>query len=760
MPPRRKPIKSAASKAPANYEQPSENPARPGENRFLAPKEAELFKNVLTHYEGKEYKEGLAKAEQILSVKPEHGESLCMKGLFLCCLDQKTQGYELIREGTDKDSGSHIVWHVYAIALRADKRWEEALECYKKACAIEKDSLNLLTDLSTLTVHLRRYQEYVEVRRSILRTQPRFRRNWLALAVAQYLAQEYSDASITLTHYENMLRELPDGDVEQGEVLLFHAQVLEDAGLPEQCLEFLSEKSGGIVDRTLYAVQRARLLLKLGRTEPALWAWELLLEENPESQEFIQSTVLAKGADCNSSTSEGRLQAAGVLDELSSKYPGSLAIKRLVLDLASGETFRAKASTYLLSALSKGVPSLFADIKALYVDTDKQRMIGEIVESFRCNLEQKGAVITDAISTDDAVESPSTYLWTLYFLASHYSALSNHSLALETLTTAETHTPSLPELPMLRARILKRAGDLQAAANAMEEARELDGQDRGLNCKSVKYLIRAGRIEEAEKIAGLFTKKDAPSPLEDLVEMQCLWILREEGNYYLKHQNYGKALRRFHQILDTFQDIEEDQYDFHAYCMRKSTLRAYIQLLRFEDRVRDHDDFLEAARGAVEIYTRMHDDPAAFSEAKSGSTNGKVPSDSAVELDADALNVYVDKDPLGHDLLATSDPLGAALRFVTPLQRARPKNSKVWEMSFEIYLRQEKLLEALRSLRTIAAIATTADARSGVIAPLASRLERSVDSLPDSPLRAALQAELSKDLTQRISNGVGALSLN
>jgi len=32
--------------------------------------------------------------------------------------------------------------------------------------------------------------------------------------------------------------------------------------------------------------------------------------------------------------------------------------------------------------------------------------------------------------------------------------------------------------------------------------------------------------------------------------MQCLWILDEEGNQYIKEQNYGKALRRFHQILD------------------------------------------------------------------------------------------------------------------------------------------------------------------------------------------------------------------
>lgn len=162
----------------------------------------------------------------------------------------------------------------------------------------KQDSLNLLNDLSTLTVHLRRYEEYVEVRRSILRSQPRFRRNWLALAVAQYLAKQFSEATVTLSYYENMLREVPSGDVEHGEVLLFHAQVLEDSGHLEQCLEFLTSKSEQIVDRQLYSVQRARLLLKLGKTEPALWAWELLLEENPESTEYIKSTVLAKGADC------------------------------------------------------------------------------------------------------------------------------------------------------------------------------------------------------------------------------------------------------------------------------------------------------------------------------------------------------------------------------------------------------------------------------------------------------------------------------
>ena len=40
----------------------------------------------------------------------------------------------------------------------------------------------------------------------------------------------------------------------------------------------------------------------------------------------------------------------------------------------------------------------------------------------------------------------------------------------------------------------------------MQEARELDGQDRFLNSKCAKYMVRADQVQEAEKVLGLFTK--------------------------------------------------------------------------------------------------------------------------------------------------------------------------------------------------------------------------------------------------------------
>ena len=49
-------------------------------------------------------------------------------------------------------------------------------------------------------------------------------------------------------------------------------------------------------------------------------------------------------------------------------------------------------------------------------------------------------------------------------------------------------------------------GDLWEAASACDYGRRLDLADRCINCKTTKYLFRAGRIEEAERIVVLFSK--------------------------------------------------------------------------------------------------------------------------------------------------------------------------------------------------------------------------------------------------------------
>ena len=173
-----------------------------------------------------------------------------------------------------------------------------------------------------------------------------------------------------------------------------------------------------------------------------------------------------------------------------------------------GDEFRKRAKEYLLNGFRRGVPSVFSDVKSLYSDPVKRLAIEEVAEELRTEESPPnaaGAAAANGNGTVDA-DSPTTYLWILYFLAQHYSHLRQFSKALASVDEAITHTPTLPELYTCKARLLKRAGDLVGAVQYAEDARLLDLQDRFLNTKSAKYHLRAGHSEEAQNILGLFTK--------------------------------------------------------------------------------------------------------------------------------------------------------------------------------------------------------------------------------------------------------------
>jgi hypothetical protein len=74
----------------------------------------------------------------------------------------------------------------------------------------------------------------------------------------------------------------------------------------------------------------------------------------------------------------------------------------------------------------------------------------------------------------------------------------------------------VPEVLFARGHVLKRAGDLEGAARALEQARLLDKSDRFLNGKAGKYWLRAGQIEKAGQVFGLFTKVSFEWPVVSL----------------------------------------------------------------------------------------------------------------------------------------------------------------------------------------------------------------------------------------------------
>ena len=57
-------------------------------------------------------------------------------------------------------------------------------------------------------------------------------------------------------------------------------------------------------------------------------------------------------------------------------------------------------------------------------------------------------------------------------------------------------------------------------------------------------------------------------------------------------------------VVRHFGDFQEDQFDFHSYCVRKMTLRAYVAMLRMEDTL--HSNIFYSKVRTPRVVTLVH----------------------------------------------------------------------------------------------------------------------------------------------------------
>ncbi|KAB2008135.1 hypothetical protein ES319_D10G078100v1 [Gossypium barbadense] len=690
----------------------------------LPPKEANLFKLIVKSYETKQYKKGLKAADAILKKFPEHGETLSMKGLTLNCMDRKSEAYELVRLGLKNDLKSHVCWHVYGLLYRSDREYREAIKCYRNALRIDPDNIEILRDLSLLQAQMRDLTGFVETRQQLLTLKPNHRMNWIGFAVAHHLNSNGAKAVEILEAYEGTLEDdyPPDNErCEHGEMLLYKISLLEECGFLERALEELHKKEPKIVDKLTYKEQEVSLLVKLGRLEEGANLYKALLTMNPDNYRYYEGLqkcfVLYSENGKYSSDEIDQLDA--LYKSLAEQYTWSSAVKRIPLDFLQGDKFREAAISYIKPLLTKGVPSLFSDLSPLYDHPGKADMLEQLI------LELEHSIRINGRYPDRTEkEPPSTLLWILFFLAQHYDRRGQYDVALSKIDEAIQHTPTVIDLYSVKSRILKHAGDLVAAASLADEARCMDLADRYINSECVKRMLQADQVALAEKTAVLFTKDgDQHNNLHD---MQCMWYELASGESYFRQGDLGRALKKFLAVEKHYADITEDQFDFHSYCLRKMTLRAYVEMLKFQDRLHSHAYFHKAAAGAIRCYLKFYDSPV-NSPAEEEDNTSKTPSQKKkmkkqrkaerAKKEAEEKNEEssasgnskfgkrhikpVDPDPYGEKLLKTEDPLSEATKYLKLLQKNSPNSLETHLLSFEVNMRKQKILLAFQAVKQL-----------------------------------------------------------
>jgi peptide alpha-N-acetyltransferase len=727
------------------------------ETRALDRPTALIFRQLLHAYETKQYSKGVKLADQILKKFPSNGETLAMRGLILTNMDKREEGWENVRRGVRLDLKSHLCWHVYGMLYRTDKNWEEAMKCYIRALSFDPSNQVILRDLAVIQSQLRLYPALCESRNELLKRNPEQRANWTAYAVALYLIKDFSAAEKVLDDYESQyLPVKPARNAEHSMTTLFKNTVIAASGDYARALEHIRAVDSQILDKLEIQERIGKYQLQLEKFDEAAKTFQLLMDRNPDRHQYYG--LLEKALRLRDP--EGHIQDTNALHahykELQKRYPRSTAARRLPLDWLEGETFSIAADTYLRELLHKGIPSTFVDVKALYKDPTKADAIEKSVE--RLVEELKGKPASGATNGHAKEEAPTSLLWSLYFLAQSYDYRRDLDRAMTLIDEAISHTPTLVELHLTKARILKHQGNLPAAAGQMNQARELDLQDRFINTKCTKYFLRADQNAEAINAISLFVNTTlGGGAIGDLQEMQSLQFLVEDGLSYLRQNYLGLALKRFDNVRKVMQTWADDLYDFHSYCFRKGTIEAYIDALDWAEGVFASRQYKRACTGAVTALLRLHD----HTELKVGPTEAadlpeperkkerkklqkvraRVSKDASKEpAKKDDVNARkLDQDPVGDTLINTATPLEDALAYVKPWVQAAPSDCEAQVLLVQVYTRMEKWSLALDALRKETELDVAASVREEHVAALSEALK---GAEVDDELKQRIESEL------------------
>ncbi|QLL34395.1 hypothetical protein HG536_0G02560 [Torulaspora globosa] len=715
-------------------------------------KEHTQFLEALKLYESKSYKKSIKILDGILKKDSEYVDALALKALDLVSLGEKSEAQSYCKNALSKIDGtavSPICCHVLGIYMRTVKEYAESVKWFQASLSNGSTNQQIYRDLATLQSQIEDFKGALVSRKKYWEAYLGYRANWTALAIAQDINGEHQQAVNTLSQFEKLVEgKLGKAELyENNECLMYKSDIMyriagNNKEKLQNVLRHLNEIEPNVYDKCSLLEEKASIYMKMGELKEASKVYRILIKRNPDDFRYYKLLEVSLGIQGNNALRKA------LYEKLEKFYPRSEPPKFIPLKFIEDEDLLSKKlQEYVLPQLKRGVPAAFCNVKPLY--RGRSSIVPALLEK----------IVSEYLLNIDPISEPIPYIWTCYYLAQHFLFLKQFQSSQEIIDKAIQHTPTLVELYLFKGRVLKHLGLFEEAAEVLEEGRKLDLQDRFINTKTVKYFLRANNIGKATEVASLFTKNDdAVNGIKDLHLVEAAWFVIEQAEAHYRlyllalrklhnliseaekaedseqtnnedgdnlihnikvtewemQKNQGLVLKRFHAIAKFYNQFEDDQLDFHSYCMRKGTPRAYLDMLKWGKTIYTKPMYVRAIQGSFKLYSSLHDqslldqDDSIQSKIKTIMKNHakKAKKETSAinkrkEEDKKHFAAYAeaeDNDIYGIELLSKKEPLEGFQGIYKNYCRQVGEVDKDYTLEFEYQYRKGKLALCLGAL--------------------------------------------------------------
>lgn len=80
--------------------------------------------------------------------------------MILNSMGKKEEGEDLVKRGLKRDLRSAVCWHVYGLVHKNNRRYDEAIKCYRNAIKWDKENIQIFRDLSMVQLHLKEIEGF------------------------------------------------------------------------------------------------------------------------------------------------------------------------------------------------------------------------------------------------------------------------------------------------------------------------------------------------------------------------------------------------------------------------------------------------------------------------------------------------------------------------------------------------------------------------------------------------------------------------